>query len=326
VTGLLPEHQRKWKQIRHSQWQIWKSLCRDRDFVLETARLRYNLTLQYRKNPGIFEGLFDGGYLVTPSDFKKELEQMSSITDKNLRAILERYLRYAIRFQVYMLLPESSRKLHRLCPFRVGMQRSASMFQARIEDGHLVPVGPYDPDNEPASEAFAIESISVPDALKQMIDPVAPDRPGPPENVANDIIVDGGRDRKKRTFARIRSAKFLLIEDDDPTSPLRTLLELCYSPETITFVQVTGGEIPYFFCVIGENVPIDSVWRQAGVAVKQMQIELYKRERAGRPVKLTALKKGMNILLRGSQFATLKSKDEAASVKRLSAVKHKLQM
>src|ERR1700730_13482700 len=136
VTVLRPERLEERKQIRQTRRQLWRYLCRDRDFVLETARLRYNLTLHYRKDPKILETLFDGGYLVTPSEFKKELKQISSVSDTNLRTILERYLQYAIRFQVYMLLLRSHRGLHRACPFSVCMISSQhSTFQARVEHG-----------------------------------------------------------------------------------------------------------------------------------------------------------------------------------------------
>jgi hypothetical protein len=313
--GILRRaRQREWEQIHqiHAQRrrQLWKYLCSDRDFVLETARLRYNLTLHYRNDPKILQSFFKGGYFTIPSEFETELKRISDIADVNFRTLLERYLRYTIRFQVYFVLPPATpRRVKRVCPFRIRMLRSGnSMFRARIKGGRLRPVGPYDPDNEPASEAFAIESISVPDALKKMINP-------PPPGL-----------NSKRNRPVVPSANFLLIEDDNGTSMLCDLLRLSYSPETITFVQVNGGETPYLFCVIGENVSIDSVWRQAGVAVKQMQVQLYKRERAGRPVKLTTLKKGMNSLLRSSQFAPLKSKVEPDRVGWLSAVKQKLQM
>jgi hypothetical protein len=333
VRSARRRAQRDWKalerRVQYSRRQRWKYLCGDRDFVLETARLKYNLTVQYRESHSVLGEFFDPSYWITAGDVKTELKRISEISNSHLRHVMERYLRYAIRFRVYMRLQPKRGDRERICPFCVHLIDSDGVkFHALIEDGKLMPVGSYSEDDT-ASDAFASDSLEVPPALEELISPKKPPVNRRMPDVAMTSLINASSGAPNPTIARSQSflprAKFVLVEHDDKESLLHDLLDLSYTPEALTFVQVAGAT-PYMLCIIGENVAIDTVWRQAGAAVKQLQVQLYERQRAGRPLKRSALKKGMIQLLQGSRFTPLKTKVEHKSLKSLSAIRRTLEL
>ena len=287
------------RQEQRAAWLRWKALCKDRVFALDTARLKYNLTLWYKREPNLVTSFFQPSWPIYPAKIRAAQRRVDKIRDRSFRTVMQYYLSYAIRFGIYMTFkPKRSHGRDRLCPFQVRtFPTGGAKFHIRVVNQHIRPIRPSVAGDETFDD-LAISSVSLPDAAEELL---------------------------KTTPDSYSRGTFVQIDDSKSGSLLSEFVQFCYSPEKLTFVHLNSDR-PYLLCIIGENVPVDDVWHPAGSVVKQLREQLYRRRMAGRPMNIAALKKGMNILLRGSPSLSLKEHPGNISPKSLSAIKKRLEL
>jgi hypothetical protein len=122
-------------------------------------------------------------------------------------------------------------------------------FRAQLVDGFFREINP----EAPGIEVFENERC------------VDDDLPGPTDELEK-LCVSG-------------RAKFLQLDDKQGKSAIHEIEDIARGPDSITFILHTSSR-NYLFCLVGENVPVDSLWREAGKAVNSLQIQLYGRKKS----------------------------------------------
>lgn len=84
------------------------------------------------------------------------------------------------------------------------------------------------------------------------------------------------------------------LDDTRGKSALHQIEDIAYDPDSVTFILHKSSR-DYLFCLVGEKVPVDSLWRDAGKAVNSLQLKLYGRKKAGRPRVLGKWKKATEL-------------------------------
>lgn len=276
MVQLNPE----FRKVRHAVWQAWRRLSQDKDFVWQTAKLKYNLTLAFQRDPVSLKAFFDPTFV--PNGFPRETlaSRIKALRDKRLRKVLRRYIVYVSHFKIAM-------RMHSVPPhFRTILLDAdpATKYSVELFSNTFVPYGGWwHDDSVSPSDFFGSEDVAVGREMQRLID--------------------------------TGYAKYVRIEDGQPRSLFKQLAEFAYSDDALTFVLVEC-ERPYVFCLIGENISVEKTWREAGRVVSEFQKISYGRTRSGRRTKLLELKRDLAALLRGKGTAKEKAIRRLESRKR----------
>ena len=247
---------------RIALWRKWRTLASDKEFIWETARLKYNLNILLADHETVVKKFFPVRFMPDAFSPIRYSAAIKSVEDKQLRRVLRRYTRYVSRFRVVMELhPKQPR-------FRVRMIDAdpRSKFHVKVSRSHFEPLNePPEDDTAHVSEFFGAEYLPIGSQMQSLIDKGA--------------------------------AKCVWIEDPNKTSLFTQLMDFGYSPHQLTFVVVRSSQ-PYIFCVLGEAVRVEKEWHEAGKVVSELQEHLYRRVHVGRRPQMRQLRKRLAILLR----------------------------
>jgi hypothetical protein len=187
----------------------------------------------------------------------EELERFLEESPAGARRILQDYIAYARRFRVWFIRRQGSFRIMVTGPWQ-------TKFRAQLVDGLFREIDP----EPPGVEVFENERY------------VDDDLPVPTEQLEQ-LLASG-------------KAKFVQLDDTRGKSALHQIEDIAYDPDSITFILHKSSR-DYLFCLVGENVPVDSLWRDAGKAVNSLQLKLYGRKKAGRPRVLGKWKKATEL-------------------------------
>ena len=76
----------------------------NKDFVWETARLKFQLLEFLRKDPDQIKEFFRLSFEVTPTNLDAVNRRIAKLRDEKLKALLTRYARYVLQYDVVLAL------------------------------------------------------------------------------------------------------------------------------------------------------------------------------------------------------------------------------
>jgi hypothetical protein len=219
-----------------------RKLQQDSEFVSEDIWLKENLKesiSQYPKLRKFFRDYYD--VVEKHRSISQRLRTFSK--NKEVKSLIQRYIRFATRFGVLLRLTKSGHLKHEyVIPW-------GTKFHVRIVDGHFEPAAGGLDMNTPLEYDFESPGLSVGKKLQNQIDSGV--------------------------------GKVVLIEEDEPTSLLSSLESFAYHADGLTYVLHEGAQ-SYLLCLVGEKVTTN-VWRRAGKTVSEFLRENFNRGKAGRP-------------------------------------------
>jgi hypothetical protein len=247
-----------------------RKLKKDKDFVTETASLQHDLITLRNKDAKVFLKVFRSLGPLSSLSSSARNKWLRKVTDPASQQIFSDYIRYVARFKVELDFRHDFR------PRPFGPPSGIAM-HARIEDGHLqwAEEGP-EPGEMVYDYLFLDEKMEIIPALAE-------------------LIGSGG-------------ARLLQVDGGGGTSLLQELEYLTYDPSKLAFI-IHRGDQPRVYCLIGEAVSTDKLWRDAGKVVTALQKALYGRQKAGRPANLKRRTKAIR-LVRSSESP----KDQAFAI------------
>ena len=232
-------------------------LKRDPQFFDESTRIKTDLKEVLNNYPGLFDKFFRQFSELSVRLGSKDLDRFLNEIPGRAREILLDYIAYARRFRVWLTWQKGSFKTRLTGPWQ-------TKFRAQLADGFLREIRP----EEPGVMVFENERF-----------------------VDDDLNTPTDELEKLRLSGQV---KYFQLEDGNGKSAFHQIEDIAYDPESITFILHKGSR-DYLYCLVGENVPIDSLWRDAGTAVNSLQLQLYGRKKAGRPRKLGKWKKAAKL-------------------------------
>lgn len=230
-----------------------RELKNDKEFVIETAKLRNALEAALLKYPKPAATFFRDFSDPTGMHRSKAREFLDGLRSRKLKLLLGRYLRYVARFGVVLRLKRGRPRFEEEYVIPWGIR-----FHVRLTEDHFEPVDGYPGDEDTPFEYF-FESDKVetwPTLSKQM---------------------------------SLGRAKFVQIEDSERASIISRLEDFAYYPEGLTFIFHNADQ-PYLFCLVGEKVT-NEIWRDASRVVSSFLRTHFNRGKAGRPRNLTRFRK-----------------------------------
>jgi hypothetical protein len=230
-----------------------RRLSQDKDFLLETVRVKESLLKLVKINPTLFRTLFrrlTPLILMNRSHVKKLLREVGN---GEARGILRDYVRYTSRFKVRMVRTKRS---FRPQPF----DPPEGKFHARIVDGRLHPARGEKPREAMYEYLFLDEAMSVVPELEELIE--------------------------------CGHARFLTLDDADGSSLLSEIEHFGYQPSGLTFI-VHKTHHPRVYLLIGENLSTENVLGTAGKVLTALQKALFGKKKSGRPTSISRLKKAI---------------------------------
>jgi hypothetical protein len=252
----------KFRKIRQAVWQKWRRLADDKEFLLETARLKDHLTPVFLKHPEEVRSFFHPTFQPTLARIEDIRSRIRRVANEHLRFALQRYVRYVLRFGVVMQLEDRAPHF-RTHDFGTD---PTNKFHVKVVKNNLEPQEPFWWDEQtPISDYFGSPKVTVGVELQRLIDAGV--------------------------------AKFVQIEDGKKRSLLTQLMDFAYSPDELTFLLLNMDQ-PYVLCLIGERISVDDIWRRASRVVSEFQKLEYGRTMAGRPRQVRKLHRELNRLLR----------------------------
>ena len=289
-------HSTTYRKVQRGLWRKWRQLARDKEFLLETARLKLNLTLAWKEHPQEVAWLLRTVLLPVAPTSRVIPGSARGVRDKHLKVVFQRYSRYVCRFGVVMRIAKTPPYFR-----SEAIWQTARKFHVQVMRGHLRPITISPDEEELESNFFASDAVGVAPEMER-------------------AIRDG-------------NFKYVQVDDDSKGSLLQELVDFAYSPNDLTFVLLASKQ-PYVLCIIGDNVSIDGTWHRAGRVVAEFQEHQYGRIRAGRPVDFQKLRRDLAVLLRKEgtmmEKAILLSPESARSVysklSALSQLKRKLKL
>lgn len=229
----------------------------DKVFFEETSRIQSDLREVLNNYPGVFDRFFREFSELSVRLSSIELDQFLKEIPRRASEVFLNYIAYARRFRVWFTWRRGAFKIWPSGPWQ-------QKFRAKVADGFLREIGPEAPGVEVIeNERYVDDDLPVPTPELEK-------------------LLGSGR------------ARFFQLEDQSGKSVLHQIEEIAYEPESITFIRHKSNR-DYLFCLVGENVPIDSLWREAGKVANSLQAQLYGRRRVGRPRKLEKWKKAIGI-------------------------------
>lgn len=146
-------------ELQRSMWAKWRVLARDKEFVLQTPKLKTRLERALAINAEVVKQFFRFYSLPTGKRLPKIQAYLRRIKEEEVRAALRHYIEYVARFGVMMY--RRDKKPY----FRTQALPSwGTKFHAKILRGHLRPVseaGPY-------IYQFEDDNVDVPAPLEKL--------------------------------------------------------------------------------------------------------------------------------------------------------------
>jgi hypothetical protein len=237
---------RDFEETQRRREEKLRQLEKDKEFITETARIQNMLSTQRLNDPQVFTDILRRiTYLGIFLTPHKVERELKQIRDKRTKMVFQEYIRYCSRFHVSLQQVNSSFRVVPQPPFK-------SKFRVLVVDGRFRPYAPaYRCEKELVySDLYASARVEFHPILEQM-------------------IKDG-------------TAVGVMVKDKSGRSALNELEAFAYDPEKLTFV-LHDAKQRHVYCLIGEKVSVDKVWKKAAKLVTALQREFYGRSKAGRP-------------------------------------------
>jgi hypothetical protein len=250
-----------YREMRQWRWNRWRALANSEAFVLETFQLKSQLKGFIETYPDLLREVL--GLMSNTASFAAVQSRIERIVDPTLRALMNRYAAYVVKYGVIFRLDgESPYPRVELIGF------SGNKSEAVIRNGELVPVW-YPRNAEPGSgqgevevpawDGFESRQLKVPEPIKELV-----------------------------TAGRVR---YVEIDDEDEFSLFRQIADLSCSANHATVIRYNAAP-QHTFIAVGENVSLDEVWPALRKSLVSYQRDAGKRDRRGRATELrgTSLK------------------------------------
>jgi hypothetical protein len=263
-----------YRRIRKAERQRWKKLASNKDFVWETWQLKYQLGEFFRLDPDQIKKYFDPSFSVTPSTLGAVRRRISSLRDEKLKALLTRYTRYALLYDVALVLTRENYFQTRSLGFK------GTTYHVAVRSGQIRPIadGPWEEKGTlPLSKRvkpgdWLITGAPMSDGFESEV-PV-------PSNLQS-LLGKG-------------LARYVLIEDEDKSSILRQILDFAYSPDQVTVIDYASTK----FFLVGENVPLIDVWSDLRKVAADSQRQIGDGDQRGRLPKLWRVHGNLSLIVR----------------------------
>jgi hypothetical protein len=269
------EESQRYRDIIRLVWKRWRSLAKKKEFVWETMALKYQLTKAYAEKPDFVKRFFSPTFNVAAPQLRSVEKKIDGVTDENIRRLLRRYARHAVRYGIAFSLRAKSPY------FRVRSSGFAGdNFHVVIRNGEIEPVV------RPLGEDSPYEEAPLSDAFGS-------DEPIPP---AVQPLMTG----------RENLARYVVIDDTEDFSLLNQLMDFAYSPNQVTVIRY-NSTTPRTFFLIGENVPLNKVFGSLKRVAAAAQREVTGSDQRGMTPNLRKLHGQLNLILRrgtGRESAT----------------------
>lgn len=244
-VGMRPEV----VESRREVWRKLRALGSDPTFVKESTKLNSKLERAFAIDPESVERFFRTFGSPTGKRAPEIRRFISTIHDSLVRESLNAYVEYFARFAVRIRFESEGRR------FRFHANSPPGrVFHAKVSRGRLKPVRP---NREKRASPFESEDVTVPEALRPLI--------------------ESG------------SARFVQLDDSGASSSLYDLEEFAYFPDGPTVI-LHCRQMPYVLCVIGERTS-SATLRKLERAIHALQKTLYGRVNAGKPANVRQMRK-----------------------------------
>jgi hypothetical protein len=306
----------RFRKIKLATEKRWEKLQTNKEWVWETYKLKFQLEPFAQKNLDQLKQFFTPTFFVTAQNFQAMKSRIAAVKDKELKSLLEKYIQYAIRYNVVFTLRQGE---PRFLPRSIGY--GLNKFHVAVRQGRIEPIGGIPPWEEASPLPRSIPSDDFDIALQTpMADDFESDELPVPEGLQE--LVDAGK------------AKYILIEDEDDASPLRQVGDFGYSPDQVTVIDYKFGEPEDLrsrrFLLVGENVPLNEAWPKLREMVASYQRDYAKHDQRGRATDVRQLKSYLDELVRGGDTLQniaakfVKDKESPGYVQRLATMMSRL--
>ena len=221
--------------------------------------------------PDQIKDFFNPSFSVTPLTLIAVDRRIATVRDERLRALLTRYTRYVLRYDVVLVLTKNNLFQARGLGFR------GDTYHVAVRNGQIEPIVdsiPWEEDAQgPPMTGQIITGLPMSDRFESEV-PV-------PSGLQS--LLDKGL------------AKYLLIEDKDASSLLRQILNFT-SPNQVAVIDCEFTKL--FF--VGENVPLIDVWPDLRKVVADSQRQNGNSDQRGRSPKLWRIHGYLSQIVRGN--------------------------
>jgi hypothetical protein len=267
-AGAIQRFQRMSRAVQ----QRWERLRNNRELVWETYRLRFKLEPFVQNNLDQLKQVFTPTFFVSPQNLQTVRRRIGKIDNKELKALLERYAKYVLRYGVVFTLQQSEPH------FRTQWTGyGLNKFHVAIRNGEVEPIG-----GPPAW----IEAPPLPRPLPSDDFDFAVQTPMSDDLETDALVVPTGL----QSLVEEGKAKYVLIKDEDQSSLLRQITDFAYSPDQITVIDYASDLQQMRFLLVGENVPLHEIWPKLREGVASYQRTYAKHDQRGRRTDIRKLK------------------------------------
>jgi hypothetical protein len=277
----------RFQRIELAAEKRWERLQNNREWVWETYRLKFQLGPFVQNNPDQLKKLFVPTFIVTAQNFQAVKKRIDAVDDEELKALLERYAKYARRYGVVFTLQQSEPRFR---PQSIGY--GLNKFHIAIREGQIEPIGGVPPWEEAPPLPRSIPSDDFDVATQTAVsDDFESDELPVPRGLQS-LVEDG-------------KAKYVLINDEDNASSLRQIADLAYSPDQVTVIDYEFGDSADLqlrrFFLVGENVSLSQVLPTLRGMVASYQRKYAKHDQRGRATDVRQLRSYLDELVRDGE-------------------------
>ena len=253
------------RRIKAAYRKRWRELANSKEFIQETASLKWKFNRVYQDDPDLVKQFFRPAFGLTLGNLQQLDRTIQKIRDEQFRSLLRRYMDYAIGFGVEF-------KLFKSPPcFRVqdGIATVEDRFRVVLRNGDFLQGGG-------------------PDAVF-------------PEGFESSVRATP---RELETLVKDGLARYVQIDDEDRFSPFRQMFLFAHSHNQVTAFRYNSVP-RYTLFLIGQNVSLAKVWPELRKVVAAEQRSAARRDRRGAPAEVRRLQAMLNTILRGrvSQYS-----------------------
>jgi hypothetical protein len=282
----LPESQARTRTIERLQRMTRaeqkrrEALRNNKEWVWETYRLQFKLEPFVQNNPDQLKQFFTPTFVVTAGNFQAVKNKINKIENAELRALLERYARYALRYGVVFTLQKSEPHFR-----NDWIGYGLNKFHVAIRKGKVAPIGkarawekaPPLPRRVPSEDFELVVQTPTSDDLET-------DEVDAPAGLKS-LVEEGG-------------AKYVRIKDEDDSSLLRQIADFAYSPDQVTVIDYDYSLGQMRFLLVGEHVPLSEMWPKLRGIVASYQRDYAKHDQRGKDTDTKKLKAYLKAIIR----------------------------
>jgi hypothetical protein len=295
-----PALPKEFQSSRRAQWNRWRRLATNKEFVWKTSKLKYQMAAFVNTNRDELRRLFDSVFFITLPNLRTSLQRIDSVSDEKLNALLKRYARYVLRYDVIFVFKATAPYFRTQS---IGFW--GNRFHVELRNGQLEPVGgaPTWDGQTPLSDGFESPEVNVPAALRSLVENEVENRAEDEPLVRNEpkaeTLIEGRPKGNGKNTNKYPMAKYARIDDEDDFSVVNQIMNFLYSPDQVAVIEYRSPLFRRQLFMIGENVSLNQVWGQLKKVVTEWQRETGRSDQRGKPPDIRRLSSLLNTIVRG---------------------------